>query len=159
MMSTRREVADGLKKALGSYFLKKGFSCHFELGTIAWGRRRADMVAVNLRANVVIAEVKSCKQDYVLDNKWTTYLDHCNKFFFTMTASTWDALKETESKKLREFGCGVLILCPKTGYLKSVLPAKERKMNGKAKRAIVTRMAWRAGDMSRRTNRRVRVFL
>ena len=79
---SRKFVADSLKKAGFGYFLKIGFSCFEELGVCAWGKLRADILAVNLKSEVVICEVKSSVADYTNDSKWEEYLPYCNRFFF-----------------------------------------------------------------------------
>jgi hypothetical protein len=61
--------------------------------------------------------------------------------------------------RLKQHGCGVLVLCPVTGYLKCRQPAKHRPMKGVRKKEVIIRLAWRSGDVSKRTNRRTRVFL
>ena len=158
---TRKEIADGLKKAVNSYFLKKGFACHNEIGIASWGKRRVDMLALNLRGEIVIAEVKSCVADFTTDDKqskWQTYLASCNRFYWVFTEDT-ARLLERHFDRLRKSGCGVLVLDKSTGYLRSLVPAKRRPMRGEDKRNVIIRMAWRNGDVSRRNSRRVRVFL
>lgn len=53
--------------------------------------RIADIISLKTlynRANryseATIYEVKSCKEDYLTDNKWRDYLPWCNKFFFAV---------------------------------------------------------------------------
>ena len=161
-MSSRKETADALKKAACSYFSRKLFSCHLEIGIEKWGKFKADVLAVNMRAELILCEIKSCVADFTADDKhgkWQNYLMACNKFYWVFTESTAEKLRP-HFKRLREHGCGVLVLDSTTGYLRSVQPAKRRPMKGKLKREVVTRLAWRNGDVSRRTSRcRVRVFL
>ena len=160
-MSTRKEIADALKKATCSYFLHKRFACHVEIGITRWGKFRADVLAVNLRAELILCEVKSCVQDFKVDDgksKWHSYLPACNKFYWVFTEQTAEKLKH-HFARFKEHGCGVLVLDSKTGYLRSALSAKRRPMGGKLKREVVTRLACRSGDVSRRNARRTRVYL
>lgn len=157
---TRKEIADGLKAAACSYLLRKGFSCHLEIGVARWGTYRADVLAVTLKGTVCICEVKSCVQDFMVDHradKWKNYLPTCNQFYFVMLPNVWEKLKHLR-KELRDLGAGVLIL-DQYGFLKVAVPSKYRPMKGADKKEIVIRMAWRNGDVSKRTHRRKRVFL
>lgn len=158
MKTSRRTIADCLKQATMSYFLKKGFSCFAELGLNSWGKLRGDVVCLNLKGTIVLCEIKSSVQDYKTDRKWSNYLEYCNKMYFVMSEPVFLSLKEVLKTDLKGTGVGVLILCPKTGYLKSVMSAATVKMTGKNKRSMVIRMAWRGGT-SKRTNRRVRTYI
>lgn len=155
---SRREVADVLKAASTSYALKKGYSCFTELGLNSWGKLRADVLALNLKCHILLFEIKSSVQDYATDTKWRQYLEYSNKMNFVFTEPVYEKLKERLKVDLKGTGVGVLVLCPKTGYLKSVMPSKNRKMAGKTKKTLVVRMAWRNG-FSKRDGRRVRQFI
>ena len=157
-MAPRKDIADGLKKATCSYLLRKGYACHIEIGIARFGKRKADVLAVNLKGELVIGEVKSCVSDFTSDRKWQAYLPSCNKYYWIFTQHTAQLLEENFDS-FRKLGCGVLALCPVSGYLKCIVPAKYRKMLGSEKRHIITRLAWRSGDISKRNSRRTRVFI
>ena len=53
-MATRRITADLLKEACIYYLLKRGYSCFTELGLNSWGKLRADVIGLNLRAELVL---------------------------------------------------------------------------------------------------------
>jgi len=46
--------------------------------------RRADIVAVDRKADLWIVEIKSSLQDYRTDGKWPSYGDYCDQFFFAV---------------------------------------------------------------------------
>lgn len=48
--------------------------------------RRADLMALNARGEVVIVEVKVSRTDLMGDGKWTDYLAHCDRFFWAVPA-------------------------------------------------------------------------
>ena len=48
--------------------------------------RRADLMAVNLRGEIVIVEVKVSRADLLGDGKWTDYLAHCDRYFWAVPA-------------------------------------------------------------------------
>lgn len=51
--------------------------------TLANGRR-ADVMAVGARGEIVIIEVKSCLQDFRTDQKWPEYAPYCDRFYFAV---------------------------------------------------------------------------
>jgi hypothetical protein len=51
--------------------------------TLANGRR-ADVMAVGPKGEIVIVEVKSCLQDFRTDQKWPEYAPYCDRFFFAV---------------------------------------------------------------------------
>ena len=51
--------------------------------TLANGRR-ADVMAMGPKGEVVIVEVKSCLQDFRTDQKWPEYAPYCDRFYFAV---------------------------------------------------------------------------
>lgn len=51
--------------------------------TLANGRR-ADVMAVGPKGEIVIIEVKSCLQDFATDQKWPEYAPYCDRFYFAV---------------------------------------------------------------------------
>jgi hypothetical protein len=51
--------------------------------TLANGRR-ADVMAVDSKGDIVIIEVKSCLQDFATDQKWPEYALYCDRFYFAV---------------------------------------------------------------------------
>src|SRR4051812_6145794 len=48
------------------------------------GGRRADLMALDARGNIVIVEIKVSRADLLGDAKWTDYLAHCDRFFWAI---------------------------------------------------------------------------
>lgn len=48
------------------------------------GGRRADLMALDARGNIVIVEIKVSRADLLGDGKWPEYLDHCDRFFWAV---------------------------------------------------------------------------
>ena len=48
--------------------------------------RRADVAGLDPKGRLVFAEVKSCREDFEADMKWTDYLDYCDAFYFAVTS-------------------------------------------------------------------------
>ena len=50
------------------------------------GGRRADLMALDAKGEIVIVEIKVARGDLLGDAKWTEYLDHCDRFFWALPA-------------------------------------------------------------------------
>jgi hypothetical protein len=72
------EVVRGVQRLLAD----RGCASLTEV-TLASGRR-ADVMAVGVKGEVIIVEVKSCLQDYATDQKWPEYAPYCDRFFFAV---------------------------------------------------------------------------
>jgi hypothetical protein len=48
------------------------------------GGRRADLMAIDARGNLVIVEIKVSRADLLGDGKWNDYLAHCDRFFWAV---------------------------------------------------------------------------
>ena len=46
--------------------------------------RRADMMAIGAKGQLVIVEIKVSKADLMGDQKWTDYLEYCDHFFWAV---------------------------------------------------------------------------
>lgn len=50
------------------------------------GGRRADLMALDVRGQIVIVEIKVSRADLLGDAKWQDYLAHCDRFFWAVPA-------------------------------------------------------------------------
>lgn len=48
------------------------------------GGRRADLMAIDPRGQIVIVEIKVSRADLLGDGKWTDYLAHCDRYFWAV---------------------------------------------------------------------------
>jgi hypothetical protein len=48
--------------------------------------RRADLMGVNAKGEVVIVEIKCSRGDLMGDRKWPDYLDYCDRYFWAVPA-------------------------------------------------------------------------
>jgi hypothetical protein len=46
--------------------------------------RRADLMALDARGNIIIVEIKVSRADLMGDGKWNDYLAHCDRFFWAV---------------------------------------------------------------------------
>jgi hypothetical protein len=56
--------------------------------------RRADLMAIDPKGQLVIVEIKVSKADLVGDGKWTDYLDYCDRFFWAVPPTLAPLLDE-----------------------------------------------------------------
>ena len=73
---TALAIARGTARLLRSL----GFSCISELSLPSG--RRADLVALYVRGEIWIVEIKSSVEDLRADQKWHEYRAHCDRLFF-----------------------------------------------------------------------------
>lgn len=103
--------------------------------TLANGRR-ADIAAIDLAGEIVIVEVKSCREDFEADLKWRGYLEFADRFFFAVDRDFPQELLPAE--------CG-LILADRYGA--AVLRESPRSPLSPARRkAAMLRFARHAAD-------------
>lgn len=89
--------------------------------------RRADVMAVGARGEIVIVEVKSCLQDFRTDQKWPEYAPYCDRFYFAIDCDfPKDRIPET---------CGLLVC---DGFGGAVLREAEAAALSGARRKAVT---------------------
>jgi hypothetical protein len=50
------------------------------------GGRRADLMAIDARGQLVIVEIKVSRADLMGDGKWPDYLAHCDRFYWAVPA-------------------------------------------------------------------------
>ena len=155
----RPAITQTLLAAANSYWTHKRYSCFTEIAVNRWGKLRADLISLKMDGTVVLSEIKSCKSDYLTDNKWRSYLSFCDRFYFVMSLKTFRLLKTQLAVDLKGTGAGVMVLDPNTGYLKSVVPARLQDLQGDTRWSLVIRMAWRTGVSRRTVRRRTRHFL
>jgi len=46
-------------------------------------KKRVDIIAINIKKQIVIVEVKSNQKKFKIDKKWKKYLNYCNYFYFS----------------------------------------------------------------------------
>lgn len=58
--------------------------------------RRADVMALGRRGDIVICEVKSGVEDYRVDRKWAEYAPFCDAFYFAVSPEFPDSVLPDE---------------------------------------------------------------
>lgn len=77
--------AQALARGVSRLMISLGYSPLMEY-TLGSGRR-VDIAAINRKGKFVIVEIKSSVQDFHSDEKWQTYLEYCDSFFFAVHES------------------------------------------------------------------------
>lgn len=74
------------------------------------GGRRADLIALNRKGEIVIFEIKSSIADFQVDNKWHEYKAYCDKFYFATHPSVpMEIFPENEGFIYAdEYGCEII---------------------------------------------------
>ncbi len=135
--------ANEIKKSVTSYFTKKCYAVNAEVGVCKWGRLRADLLAVNMKGEVVIVEVKSSYADFKHDKKWWNYVDFCNRLFFAVSEETYAKVFDLIPK-----GVGIIVV-DKYGksWIKQVAARSELDLDTRLN--LVIRLAFRNADFNR----------
>ncbi len=99
--------------------------------------RRADLMGIDARGQVVIVEVKVSKADLLGDAKWTDYLDYCDRFYWGLASALDPALVAHEAFLPERSG-----LIVADGYdAEIVRPAASVPMAAARRRVEVERLA------------------
>ncbi|MCY7339599.1 MAG: MmcB family DNA repair protein [Sphingomonas bacterium] len=56
--------------------------------------RRADMMAIDGKGQLVIVEIKVSRSDLLGDSKWIDYLDYCDRFYWAVPSALSSILDE-----------------------------------------------------------------
>lgn len=165
----RKEITARSTEACVRYFADKNYSLYEEVGISKNKGSRADLVAFSMKGEIIITEIKSCWEDFATDTKWHTYLDYCNKMYFCIPEWLYNSDKgQFIVDECKKHKVGLLTLCcnfkdPITGkqkepdvtvengkkrlrvWLTNRVPARKRKVTGKNRRWLITKLAWRGG--------------
>ena len=99
--------------------------------------RRADLMGIDPKGQLVIVEIKVSKADLHGDAKWTDYLDHCDRFYWGLAAHLDRACMEGEA--FLPARCGLIVA---DGYDAEILrPAPTVSLNAARRKAETERLA------------------
>jgi hypothetical protein len=99
--------------------------------------RRADLMGIDAKGDIVIVEVKVSRADLLGDGKWTDYLDYCDRFYWGLAPALDRACLETAA--FQPDCCGVIVA---DGYDAEILrPAPTRKLAAARRKVETERLA------------------
>lgn len=79
---TRPQTTGAVTRGAARLLEALGYAALAEVGLP--NGRRADLMAIGRKGDIVIIEVKSCLEDYRVDQKWGDYLPYCDVFYFAV---------------------------------------------------------------------------
>ena len=133
---TARAVARGICRL----FARNGVWCIGEMpleSKPGMARRRADLMGIDPKGQLVIVEIKVSRADLLGDAKWPDYLDHCDRFYWGLPPSLDRVCLEGEA--FRPESCGVIVA---DGYdAEIVRPAPSRPLAAARRKAGIERLA------------------
>ena len=99
--------------------------------------RRADLMGIDPRGQVVIVEIKVARADLLGDAKWPDYLEFCDRFFWGLPPGLDRACLETA--EFRPDCCGVIVA---DSYDAEILrPAPLRPLAAARRKVEIERLA------------------
>ena len=94
-------------------------------------KKRVDIIAINLKKEIIIVEVKSNKKSLKYDKKWKNYLKYCNYFYF----ATNEKLKEFHFSK------NIGVIQNNSNTAKIIKKSKYQKLSENKKKELIFRIA------------------
>jgi hypothetical protein len=69
--------------------------------------RRADLMGINSKGEIIIVEIKTARADLLGDQKWPEYLEYCDRYFWAVPAG-FD-LRPFDQPNFEPERCGLII--------------------------------------------------
>ena len=128
-------TAGAVSRGIGRLFARNDIWCLAEM-PLRCGRR-ADLMGIDARGQVVIVEIKVSRADLLGDGKWTDYLDYCDRFYWGLPPGLDRAPLETGAFLPER--CGLIVA---DGYdAEIVRPAPLVALAAARRKAEVERLA------------------
>ena len=129
--NTASEVVRGIKRL----FARNDIWCVEEMALK--NARRADLMGIDARGQIVIVEIKVARIDLLGDNKWPDYLDFCDRFFWGVPPELDRSPLDSEAYQPER--CGVIAA---DGYDGEILrPAPLEPLAPARRKAQIERLA------------------
>lgn len=135
ILNTERDTADDVARGIMRLFARNDIWCVREMALK--NNRRADLMGIDARGQVVIVEIKVARGDLLGDNKWPDYLEFCDRFFWGVPPSLNRAPLETEAYQPET--CGVIVADAYDGEI--VRPAALEPLAAARRKVQVERLA------------------
>jgi len=132
---SERRAAAVVARGIARLFARNDVWCLTEMPLR--GGRRADLMGIDARGQVVIVEIKVSRADLLGDGKWPDYLEHCDRFYWGLAAGLDRAVMETAA--FRPEACGIIVA---DGYDAEIVRAAPLRPLAAARRKVeVERLA------------------
>lgn len=99
---SRKKIAASTYAQLAANFTNKNYVVNREISFNVNKRKRirADLIALNMKKEVIIVEIKSCLQDFLTDKKYTEYKRFCHKLYIGTDLETAEKIKPLVDKEV-----------------------------------------------------------
>ena len=122
-------------RGIGRLFARNDIWCLSEMPLR--NGRRADLMGIDAKGQVIIVEIKVARSDLMGDGKWHDYFDHCDRFFWGLAAHLDATCMASEA--FRPADCGLIVA---DGYDAEILrPAPLRPLAAARRKVEVERLA------------------
>jgi hypothetical protein len=98
-------AAEAVARGICRLFARNDIWCVGEMPLRS--NRRADLMGIDPKGQLVIVEIKVSRADLLGDSKWTDYLDHCDRFYWGLAAHLDPACMASEA--FRPDRCGLIV--------------------------------------------------
>ena len=107
---SRPETTGAVTRGAARLMMDLGYAPLLEVGLP--NGRRADVMALGPKGQVVICEVKSSVEDFRTDRKWREYLPYCDAFYFAVAPAFPQAILPDEPGLIVADGFGGAVVRP-----------------------------------------------
>ncbi|MFM5885760.1 MAG: MmcB family DNA repair protein [Novosphingobium sp.] len=129
------KAAQAVARGICRLFARNDIWCLAEMPLRS--NRRADLMGIDAKGQLVIVEIKVSRADLLGDAKWTDYLEHCDRFYWGLAPELDRACMETEAFLPER--CGLIVA---DGYDAEILrPAATVPLAAARRKAEVERLA------------------
>jgi len=99
-------------------------------------KKRVDIIAINLKKEILIVEVKSNIKSLKYDKKWKNYLNYCNYFYFACN----DKLKDLNFSK------NIGVIQNNSKSIKIIKKSKYKKLSKRRKKKLIFKIVLSAAS-------------
>lgn len=131
--------AGAVARGIGRLFARNDIWCIPEMPLR--NQRRADLMGLDAKGQIIIVEIKVAKADLLGDGKWPDYLDYCDRFFWGLSSELAGEIGPMlmESEAFRPDQCGLIVA---DGYDAEILrPAPLLPLAAARRKVEVERLA------------------
>ncbi|WP_169543733.1 MmcB family DNA repair protein [Sneathiella aquimaris] len=137
MTQARSDLGKRLAAGVQVLFTALGYSSMTEVKLKSG--RRVDVMGINKKGHILVAEVKSSPADFRSDGKWPEYLEFCDGYYFAVADDFPLDLLPAEQ--------GIIIADP--FHAEILRPCEDIKLNATRRRNITLRFARQAAERLR----------
>ena len=138
MSAPRDNTARLLARGVGRLFKHLGFDSLTEF-TLSTGRR-VDVVGMNGKGKIAIAEIKISVADFRTDQKWPEYMDFCDQFYFAVPLEFPVEILPEESGLIIADAYGGEIIRPSINNSKPLHASRRRELTLRFARVAANRL-------------------